>query len=70
MAGMELQKWRDGMSRKDLITLFEAAKMLGVHVRTIRRTIKNGKMTAYQPVIGSGALVAREDVERLMLPGE
>ena len=70
MASMELQKWRDGMSRKDLITLNEAADMLRVHVRTIRRTIKNGKMTAYQPVIGSGALVAREDVERLMLPGK
>lgn len=70
MAGMELKKWKDGMSRKDLITLSEAADMLDVHVRTIRRTIKNGKLTAYQPVIGSGALVTREDIERFMLPGE
>lgn len=64
MPSMHLRQWEPGMSRSDLITISEAAKILGCKVQTLRRKVREGRISAYRPMIGVGALVARRDIER------
>lgn len=64
MSSMNLLPWEPGMSRNDLITISEAAKILGCKVQTLRRKVRDGRIRAYRPLIGVGALVVRRDIER------
>ena len=64
MPAMNLLPWKPGMSRNDLITIKEAADILGCRVQTLRRKVREGRISAYRPMIGVGALVVRRDIER------
>lgn len=57
------RKPRDGR----LITLTEAADMLGVHYSTIRRAIQRGDLR-YVNTPGGFHRVFREDIERMAVP--
>jgi excisionase family DNA binding protein len=49
----------------DLITVKEAAKILGVHPITIRRWDKNGKLKAARHRFNNYRLYKRSEVEKL-----
>jgi excisionase family DNA binding protein len=50
-----------------LITPSQAAKLLGVHISTVRRWITQGKLPAYR-VGGRGIRIRSSDVEELITP--
>jgi excisionase family DNA binding protein len=49
----------------DLITIAEAAKLLGVSVPTLRRWDESGKFPARRHPMNSYRMYARDEVERL-----
>jgi hypothetical protein len=54
--------------RRDWITTGEAARMLGVRsINTIKRLIRDGRLTAIRP--GGHYRVSRADIERMASPG-
>ncbi|MBM3194813.1 MAG: helix-turn-helix domain-containing protein [Chlamydiae bacterium] len=63
-----LEKLIDSMDRR-VYTLKEAAKILGVHVDTVRRSIKAGKIKAVQMVKAGNWKIPREEIERFMRGG-
>jgi len=53
---------------KELFSVQEVAKFLGVSENTVRRYILDGRLSAYR--LGSGRLIRirREDLEGLLIP--
>ena len=49
-----------------VFTLKEAAQILGVHVDTLRRSIKSGKIKGIQMVKAGNWKISREEIERFM----
>jgi len=52
---------------ESLITALETARLLRVHISTVRRWIKQGKLPAYR-VGGKGVRVRYGDVQKLIAP--
>lgn len=52
-------------TRPSLITLAEAADYAGVHVKTIRRKIAAGHLTAYRMAGGRSLRVKADDLDAL-----
>ena len=66
---MKTQPWPTDIRRADLMTITEASQALGYRdSRALRNAINTGRITAYAPIIGRGALVARADIDRLKTP--
>ena len=68
MVGMERNKY----TRDDLITLSEAAKLLGLNCfRRVNALVKKGKLRAYKlPLYERKKFVAKEEVNALLEPEE
>lgn len=49
-----------------VFTLKEAAQILGVHVDSVRRSIKAGKIKGIQLVKAGNWKITREEIERFM----
>ncbi len=52
----------------NLIPIPEAAEIAGVHERTIRRWLAEGKLQSFQTGVGLKKYIRRADVERLRVP--
>jgi len=50
-----------------VFTLKEAAQILGVHVDTLRRSIKSGKIKGIQMVKAGNWKISREEIDRFIM---
>ncbi len=67
LSGMERKKY----TKDDLITLSEAAKLLGLNCfRRVNALVKNGKLKAYKIPLYEKKFVARDEVNALLEPEE
>jgi excisionase family DNA binding protein len=56
------------MTEQDLITLQEAAKILKVSARTLRRLIDSGELQAFKRIGRKSLLVSQSKIEELREP--
>lgn len=54
---------------KHLFRPDEAAKLLGVHIQTIRRWIREDKLSSIK-TMGGHSRIPKEEIERLLTPKE
>lgn len=50
-------------SAEDRVTVAEAAALLGCHIETVRRAIREGRLAATRPLGSRGLLIRRADLE-------
>ena len=60
--------YRNMTDEKDFLTVKEYAQLLGIHANTVRRSIKNGHLSAFKTGVGKSVFrIARTEIDRLAL---
>ena len=60
--------YRNMTDEKDFLTVKEYAQLLGIHANTVRRSIKNGHLSAFKTGAGKSIFrIPRAEIDRLAL---